>query len=151
MEANAKSYCDKHIVKMPTEYCQMLSTSHRILDGATDEILYKQTHANHPCTIWCRESLENYEYLVQLTKSVIAEYTYRYEKVPKWITSGLVDFLSTPPKNIPSKGLTEFPLAMDEQYKLTDAVLSYRNYFNKAKTHLFKWKKREIPSWVTNQ
>jgi len=26
-------HCDKHIVKMPTEYKQMLSTAHRVLDG----------------------------------------------------------------------------------------------------------------------
>ena len=26
-------HCDKHIIKMPTEYKQMLSTAHRVLDG----------------------------------------------------------------------------------------------------------------------
>ena len=26
-------HCDKHIVKMPTEYKQMLCTAHRVLDG----------------------------------------------------------------------------------------------------------------------
>ena len=30
---NAKWYIDKHIVKMPTEYCQLLSSAHRIIDG----------------------------------------------------------------------------------------------------------------------
>ena len=30
---NAEYHCDKHIVKMATEYCQLLSTAHRVLDG----------------------------------------------------------------------------------------------------------------------
>ena len=29
----AKMHVDKHVVKMPTEYAQMLSTAHRLLDG----------------------------------------------------------------------------------------------------------------------
>ena len=30
---NAKWHIDKHIVKMPIEYAQLMSTAHRILDG----------------------------------------------------------------------------------------------------------------------
>ena len=30
---NAKWHIDKHIVKMPIEYAQLLSTAHRMLDG----------------------------------------------------------------------------------------------------------------------
>jgi hypothetical protein len=37
---SAKLQCDKHIVKMPTEMGQMLSTAHRELDG-NDEIEYR--------------------------------------------------------------------------------------------------------------
>ena len=33
-------HCDKHIVKMPTEYKQMLCTAHRVLDG---EMYYDKT------------------------------------------------------------------------------------------------------------
>ena len=33
-------HCDKHIVKMPTEYKQMLCTAHRVLDG---EMYYDRT------------------------------------------------------------------------------------------------------------
>ena len=29
----AEMHCDKHIVKMPIEYAQLLSTAHRVLDG----------------------------------------------------------------------------------------------------------------------
>ena len=30
---NAKWHIDKHIVKMPIEYAQLMSTAHRLLDG----------------------------------------------------------------------------------------------------------------------
>ncbi len=30
---SAVAQCDKHIVKMPIEYAQLMSTAHRILDG----------------------------------------------------------------------------------------------------------------------
>ena len=29
----ASMHCDKHVVKMPIEYAQLLSTAHRVLDG----------------------------------------------------------------------------------------------------------------------
>ena len=73
---NAKWHIDKHIVKMPIEYAQLMSTAHRILDGdmywdrtannrrikrwrlndAREDILYKASHINHPSAIWVRES-----------------------------------------------------------------------------------------------
>ena len=30
----AQEHCDKHVCKMTIEYCQLLSTAHRVLDGA---------------------------------------------------------------------------------------------------------------------
>ena len=59
--------CDKHIVKMPLETAQMLCTAHRELDGdeyADEQGLYKRAYWNHPCTIWARESRQNYQWLI---------------------------------------------------------------------------------------
>ena len=39
----AKWHVDKHIVKMITEYCQLLSTAHRVLDG---QMYYGKTKNN---------------------------------------------------------------------------------------------------------
>jgi len=33
VEECAKMHCDKHVIKMILEYCQLLSTAHRMLDG----------------------------------------------------------------------------------------------------------------------
>ena len=32
-QISAQEQCDKHICKMTIEYCQLLSTAHRVLDG----------------------------------------------------------------------------------------------------------------------
>ena len=39
----AQSHCDKHVVKMIIEYAQLMSTAHRVLDGA----LYQDKTANN--------------------------------------------------------------------------------------------------------
>ena len=62
---SAEMHCDKHVCKMMIEYAQMLSTTHRILDGeeVISESLYKVAHKNHPCTIWTRTNKSNYLWL----------------------------------------------------------------------------------------
>ena len=89
---NAKWYIDKHIVKMPTEYCQLLSSAHRIIDGKMyqginknkrnvkkwklpdqrENLLMQVTHANHPSNIWVRHSRSNYIKLWKIYISCLA-------------------------------------------------------------------------------
>jgi hypothetical protein len=167
---NAEFHCSKHSIKMILEQCQLLSTAHRVLDGrevielsATgrkqkrfklvgelEHTLYKSTHANHPSAIWARSSRENYLWLANMTKALCEEYTYRYGKIHKCQADGLVDVLiNNLPKNIPDKPFTEPTPAMDLQYVIKgSSIASYRNYFNKAKRHLFDWKNRDVPYWV---
>lgn len=74
----AESMVDKHVVKMILEHCQLLSTTQHMFGI---ESLYKPTHPNHPCAIWCRESLSNYKLLIEYTKAIGKEYTFRYKKL----------------------------------------------------------------------
>jgi len=80
----AQSLVDKHVVKMILESAQLLSTAHRLLDGeefegktktgrkakrwklhdARENVIYSATHINHPSAVWCRQSVENYNWLV---------------------------------------------------------------------------------------
>ena len=46
---NAKWHIDKHIVKMPIEYAQLMSTAHRMLDG---EMYIDRTANNHKIKRW---------------------------------------------------------------------------------------------------
>ena len=53
---SAEMQCNKHIVKMPLESTQMLcSVWYKYNYGG--RVPYKQTHKNHPCTLWEGESL----------------------------------------------------------------------------------------------
>lgn len=164
---------DKHCIKMILEYNQLLSTAHRILDGTEyisksksgrnvkrwslsdnrDTILYSATHINHPSAVWVRKSESNYNWLSRLLVDLCQEYTYRYGKVHKCQSMGLVDVLfNNVPKNIPKGNFTEPTPAMDKSYIIPgDSVKSYRNYYNIAKRHLATWQgkinSRKIPEW----
>jgi hypothetical protein len=157
----ARYHNNRHSVKMILEYSQMLSTAHRMLDGipirnsggkqhwelssSAESILYKVSHRNHPSAIWTRTNRSNYLWLFQLLEALHEEYTYRYERIHK--SSKLLPYLSQFPQNLPEGEFFEPPLAMDEQYKLDDALSSYRNYYVYGKSHLAEWKKRKCPEW----
>lgn len=166
----AKEHNDKHCVKMILEYCQLLSTAHRVLDGQLyteksaanrnlkrykllddrESLLYKATHINHPSAIWCRQSDENYAWLWNLLYDLQAEYTYRYGKIHKCMSDGLIDMLSRIPDNIPQGNFTEPTPAMPDSYKVPgNSLQSYHNYYREGKDHLANWKNRDKPEWLT--
>ena len=74
------------------------------------------------------------------------EYTHRYEKVHK-CQAVIQDCIDNPPE-FTNTEITEFPQAMDEEYKMDDPIMAYRNYYNKGKAHLHDWKKRTTPEWI---
>jgi hypothetical protein len=49
---------------------------------------------------------------------------------------------------IPVGEFTELPLAMPDEFKVTDKVESYRNYYRNAKQHLHTWTNRGTPIWL---
>lgn len=163
---------DRHVVKMILETSQLLSTAHRILDGTEytglsktgrkvkrwrlpdhrDTDLYTATHVSHPCAVWVRQSNNNYNWLYCLLGAYLKEYTYRYGKVHSIERSGLFAALATPPHNIPVGRFTQPAFAMDAKYIISDdARINYKNYYNQGKSHLFAWKKRSMPEWITEK
>jgi hypothetical protein len=167
----AEMHVDKHVVKMILEYAQLLSTTHRYLDGTInigssasgrkktiyrlpdgrDTLLYSATHINHPSAIWVRKNQQNYIWLTQLLSELCKEYTYRYGKVHKCEQIGLVEYLrNNEPKNIPMGTFTEPTPAMPDHYKVSgDSISSYKNYYLGDKTRMFSWKNRETPAWIS--
>lgn len=140
---NAEYHNDKHVVKMILEYAQLLSGAVRIsgIDSG-----YKLTHQNHPCAIWARESLSNWMWLKSLSKALNQEYKFRYNKQINHKSYDKIESLPIP--NIKDIGLTEFRLAMPNDVKVSDAVLSYRNYYRNYKQHIATWKNRNKPDWL---
>lgn len=167
----AQEHLDKHVVKMIVEYAQLLSTAHRLLDGAqyfdkskngrkiyrwklNDEREQKIYHAvswNHPSAVWVRQDLSHYQWLWNLASELCQEYRYRYggttDKQHK--TSLVIQNLSFAPNNIPRNGLfQEPPQAMPEDVKVPgDSIQAYKNYYIKYKKGFATWKARGIPSW----
>jgi len=145
----AQQHCDKHVVKMILETAQLLSNAHHMLDG--DQVIkpiYKLTHKNHPSAVWTRSSATHYEWLWLLLTELCKEYTFRYNKVHKVERDGLLKVLKTPPANILSNTwIADPPPAMPDEYKTTDSIQSYRNYYKGAKKSFARWTNREIPAW----
>lgn len=142
---------DKHVVKMILEYCQLLCTAHRVLDGdlldeELDSQLYKSTHINHPCAKWARESICNYMWLFNMFTATLEEYTYRYNRIHA--SSRLVVYLRNPPENIRIGKFTKPPCAMPDEYKRDTPIESYKEYYIHGKKHLHSWKKRSVPNWL---
>ena len=138
-------HCDKHVVKMILEYCQLLSTACHVHGIAVDGI-YKKTHANHPCAKWLIESKRNFEYLLKLTIALLDEYTYRYGKIHA--SARLIplfkSIIDKVPNDIP---LTPFAIVVKDQLGSNDAVLEYRHLYRTAKRDICTWKNRDIPYW----
>lgn len=161
----AMYHCDKHVVKMILEECQMLCSAHRILDGvetigqsktgrkakrwvlddSRNDKLYQATHVNHPCTQWSMESFDNYVWSVKLLRCLLDEYEYRYGKKHK--CEELYPILRFTPQRIANRGLTQFPQAMPDECKRENPVDGYRTYYIEHKKRFAKWTSREVPGW----
>lgn len=174
---SAQMQCDKHVVKMVVESAQMLSTAHRLLDGdmrivkqyvngslparwrntkqwvlpdERDAVLYKAAHINHPCSIWTRETNNNYNWHFCHWAALCEEYTYRYGKVHKsWEL--LSNFLDKHPNNITIGWLKPRPFAIgevsEEDYR--NPVQAYRRFYMQKQTRFkMEWNKgRPVPEW----
>jgi len=169
----AEYHIDSHVVKMPTEAAQMLTTAiwvDHLLGhvprkltpeelGILNEFKAQQpsieertftrflpAHPNHPCSIWVRSSLHNYEWTFSYMCALNGEWQYRYghSQDHKSFTAGV----NLPdPSNLPSNGLTARPLCMPEDCFDDDPIEAYRLYYMVEKADFAVWKKRQKPPW----
>jgi hypothetical protein len=140
----AQMHLDKHVVKMITEYGQLLSTCHHMMNSCPPEGLFKRCFHKHPCSIWLRESANNYKWLYNLFVHLCKEYTYRYGKVHK-TDIRLKNVLNQIPDLLPEVTMTKFKLAMPDNVKLDNPILAYHNYYRLNKRHIADWTGREVP------
>ena len=148
----AQMHVNKHVVKMILESVQLLCSAHHLHPNGKELKLMKLTHKNHPSSIWTRESLSNYKWLVELTKELCKEYTYRYGKVHKCETEYL-QILEENNPDILDIGFTMPRQAIPETYKIEsekidDAIEAYRQYYFFEKNSMLDWKNRDIPEWI---
>lgn len=141
----AEYQCDKHVIKMILESAQLLSSVHHMTHSNIAGQLYRLTHKNHPCAIWCRSSLDNYKWLLSHAKALLSEYTYRYNKTHA--STKIINLC----ENLPhiTGELTNPPLAMPDEFKTNDFVEAYRNYYKYKQTIIqMRWTNRKKPEWL---
>lgn len=140
----ARMQVDRHVVKMPLETAQLLSTVSGENGGITP---YQPTHVNHPCTLWLRASRGNWLWLVEHGLALCEEYTRRYGR--EHASQRVIEILARGGGAPKWGNRTPFALAMPDEYKRgNNAVASYRAYYRGAKAHLATWKAPATrPAW----
>lgn len=153
----ARWHCDKHVVKMLLETCQLLYTCHWLgspdfstapLRTGTEQRGYKKSHWNHPCAKWIRLSLSNYIWLSTLGLELLREYKFRYNNKDHACAPHIEWLYRNKPTMLRDIGFIEPARAMPDKYKSGDPVASYRRYYNGEKQSILKWTKRHRPHWV---
>lgn len=149
----ASYHVDRHIIKMPLETAQMLSFAYYHEELWNDEIPtllmnFSKGHDKHPCSLWIRESMENFLWTCELGIQLVKEYRFRYNSMKHQRCLDIFNWCLQNPPNLPVKGITPFALAMPNEFKVKDEVDSYRNYYKFGKTELLKWTKRDKPTWI---
>lgn len=135
----ASFMCNKHVPKMIVETAQLLCTAH-----PADVAPYKHTHFNHPCAIWTRASIANYDWLTTHAGALCAEYTSRYDKRHK--TQDIIEWCIAHRPSLPEIGQTPFAICIsDLDYHYDDPVIAYRAYYVGDKSRFAKWRPRALP------
>ena len=140
----AEFHCDKHTVKMILEYSQLMCTVHRKIGN---DAPYRKTHSNNPCTLWLEESIDNYNWLLELAENLVLEYRKRFESDYHKCTQVIAWCRNNKPK-IESKGITSRPKVMPDEYKQDDVVESYREYYKDDKSSFAEWTNKEPYWWL---
>lgn len=171
---SAQQMIDKHIVKMPTETCQMLHTNILCMQYVQEhgeepqlkqlkafhkEIgsdLMKPAMLNHPSTIWARQSLANFDWLYQHGLALCDEYSYRYDK-EHGTHQRIIDCIQhrsiVANYQYPTNKLTPVTIAMDDSYRIKNTfnddwkfvIESYRHYYREGKWEFAEWRKNRQP------
>ena len=144
IEKCARYHCDQHVVKMILESAQIACTA---LNEKGFRAPYRSTHVKHPCVLWAGASFANLQWLKKLARALNREYRYRYRTFEDHSSVAVFDRIEG--MKFESTGLTDFPQAMPEQYKVPgDPVQAYRNFYVGEKLQFARWTRRRRPAWI---
>ena len=100
--------------------------------------------------------MANFVWTLDLVDEMHTEWKYRYghpetKQHKSYLIAQYLREHMPPDESFEKVGLTQFALAMPDQYKTDDPVESYRNYYmSEEKQKIASWKKiREKPEWYT--
>lgn len=171
----ARMHCDQHVVKMPLESAQLLSTALYAATPDTWRVLherglaYKPTHLNHPCAMWTRTCLNNYLWLGALGLELCREYEYRFGDRPhrgelagelrrhksgaviEALRDAMLTAIAGGEQPLPrQRCITPFPLVVPDDCLADsggDPPRAYRLYYARHKAGFARWTRRERPEW----
>lgn len=101
---SAKFLDNKRKVKMALESTQMLATALNVNGVVTP---YRTAHVNHPCSIWVRQSQQNWQWLFLHGIALCNEYTRIYKKEHACLK--VLKQMLGQETCLPDTGLTPFP------------------------------------------
>jgi hypothetical protein len=173
----AQMHCDKHVPKMIIEHTQMLAAAYYSTLGISrkkeipdrqsevnslfsgwprkkedgSDFPYAISHVNHPCTVWTRGSIENFNWLLDCTEELCHEFFNRWKNNQHSIKA-IIQWMQQNPPKLESKGLQPFAMAMPDFYRGTNPVEAYRRYYAFKKTYMkVAWDKlNNTPYWMTD-
>ena len=136
---------DQHTTKMILESAQMLCTA---LNENGIQAPYKSFNPKHPCNLWVMESLSNWKWLRQHALNLETERHYRFPNSNHHKSVDIIHSLPEPP--VDDIGLTPFPQAMPDEYRVPgNPVQAYRNFYIHDKSRFATWTRRAIPDWFS--
>jgi len=140
---SAQSQDNLRVVKMILESCQILST---VLNEQGLDAPYRSFNPKHPSCLWAAESAHNFMNLVVHCRAMIAEYKRRFNKTHKCeaALNKIVDLFS--PDLFPAIDCTPLRLAMPDEFRSDNPVVSYRKFY--ASKPRLRYPIDKIPSWV---
>jgi len=115
---------------------------------------FRPVHLHHPCTVWTRTSLANYMWLTELALAISDEYEFRFAqgkgKHKIHSCKAHAQWLHDNPPPLPDSPRTPFALAMPDEYKMSDPVASYIQFYigSKKERGLTTYTRREPPAFL---
>lgn len=165
----AQELCDKHVrSKMQIEGAIMLA--HAFPQDVLDHPSTPKTktgksrksgkgYSKHQCSIWARETQDNFMWLVEHTLEQFNERMFRWPNSAEHFTKDFITWCSKNLHNttITETGLTPFTIAISNDCicrKLTNfndlsTIDKYRSYIINDKPFA-QWTKRQSPNWYRN-
>lgn len=129
-------------VKMLLESTQLLSSAMH-LNGQTGP--YKLNHAKHPSTLWAAESSDNWRCLYEHARGLADEYKERFGKEHKCCAVLQQMILQVDYAKFNNHQPTPLKLAMPDEFKSSNPVKSYRDYYSTKEK--MRYPKNKVPDW----
>lgn len=158
---SAYYHSDPHVVKMPIEAAQIVSTAIATTWSALYIewrcILYKPTHQHHPLVKWASECGVNAMYVADYGVAVAEQYTRRYGKCHKSL--GTLKLARLLLRNlygpVAPEDFTLPPLCMPKVYQTVTAPITihkivecYRDYYASKPNTAIRYCHTPMPEWI---